>query len=69
MDVFSMIVAIVAITAAGKAISDITKARQKSRDRDSELSERVEQLEERIRTLEQIITDKKSRLRDEIDSL
>ncbi len=69
MDVFSMIVAIVAITAAGKAISDITKARQKSKDRDSELTDRVEQLEERVRTLELIITDKKSRLKDEIDAL
>lgn len=69
MDVFTMIVAIVAITAGGKAIKDMAKLRQGSKDQRSEFAERVDLLEERVRTLEQIITDKRSRLKDEIDSL
>lgn len=69
MDVFTMIVAIVAITAGGKAIKDMAKLRQGSQDQRSEFAERVDLLEERVRTLEQIITDKRSRLKDEIDSL
>ena len=64
-----MVVAIVAITTVAKVISDIAKVRKNVKIRDDELIDRIGVLEDRIKVLEQIVTDKKGRLRDEIDSL
>ena len=64
-----MVVIIVAITTGAKVISDIAKMRKNVKIRDDELIDRIDVLEDRIKVLEQIVTDKKGRLRDEIDSL
>jgi len=74
MDVFTMVVVIVVITMTAGVINHYIKARTKMTD-PGELEdihkrlERMEKLEERVRTLEKIVTDKKTKLADEIDRL
>jgi len=74
MDVYTMVVVIVVITMTAGVINHYIKARTKMTD-PGELDDlhqrldRLEKLEGRVRTLEKIVTDKKTKLADEIDSL
>ncbi|GAB4573640.1 MAG: hypothetical protein Tsb008_08690 [Rhodothalassiaceae bacterium] len=75
--VFEMIVLVVLIATIGEVMSGRSKTRDKMADLEKRLKElgvadqlkRVDHLEERVRTLERIVTDRKRRLSDEIDSL
>ena len=75
MQVFEMVVIIVAIVFIYKAISDLSKHKSMHKADISELDERlkklekIENLEERVQVLEKIVTDKNYDLKDKIDSL
>jgi len=71
MEVFPFIVAIVAITTVGGLLRQLIQSRtpkhQAASEQDNDL--RFKEMEERIQTLERIVTDQRSSLRSEIDSL
>lgn len=73
MQVFEMVVLIVAISVFGKVIMQYMKQRDRQRP-DAELENdrlrnEVGNLKERIATLERLATDKRQLLADEIDAL
>ena len=72
MQVFEMVVIIVAIYFIYKVISDLSKHKSVHKSDVSEIDERLKKLEameERVRVLEKIVTDKNYDLQDKIDSL
>lgn len=77
MGVFEMVVLVVLICTIGEVFNNRHKTRNKIKNLEAQLDElgvsrqlkRVDELEERMRTLERIVTDKKHRLKDEIDAL
>ena len=72
MQVFEMVVIIVAIYFIYKVITDLSKHKSVHRADISEMDDRlkkIESLEERIQVLEKIVTDKNFDLKDKIDSL
>ncbi len=73
MNVATMLVLIVLISFAGTLlILQQVKGLRRSKYSDKEnqqLRDQVKDLEERVRTLERIVTDKKSHLKESIDTL
>ncbi|MFC3051787.1 hypothetical protein [Kordiimonas pumila] len=73
MDVFTMVVVVVAIGSLLIVIQHWLKLKEKaldaSKQEDGVLAGRVDVLEKRIRVLERIATDKSSHLQEEIDAL
>ena len=72
MQVFEMVVIIVAIYFIYKVISDLSKHKSVHKADITDLDERlkkIENIEERIQVLEKIVTDKNYDLKDKIDSL
>ena len=71
MEFWGFIVAIVFITTAGNIASQALKNRAKAEKNQSneEYEQRLAVMEERLQTLERIVTDKKTDLRDKIESL
>jgi len=72
MQVFEMVVIIVAIYFIYKVITDLSQHKSAHKTDISELDERlakIEGLESRIQVLEKIVTDKNYDLKDKIDSL
>ncbi|GAB4130338.1 MAG: hypothetical protein Kow00104_15980 [Rhodothalassiaceae bacterium] len=75
--VFEMVVLFALIVTVGEVLKDKNKTRDKMETLEKRLKElgvadqlkRIDVLEERVRTLERIVTDRKRRLSDEIDSL
>jgi hypothetical protein len=67
---FWFVLGIIAIVTAGRIASESLKTKRKLAEGHSEKQEaRINDLEERIKTLERIITDKRTSLSNEIDSL
>lgn len=72
MQIFEMVVIIVAIYYIYKIITDLSKHKSEHKAAITELDARlnkIEDLEERIQVLEKIVTDKNYDLKDKIDSL
>lgn len=72
MNVFTFVVAIVAIVMVADTIQKIYKMRHEKKAGDAETSEsqaQLDALEERIKVLERIVTENKYDLRSEIDRL
>ncbi|MBT8449345.1 MAG: hypothetical protein KJO69_06625 [Gammaproteobacteria bacterium] len=72
MQVFEMVVIIVAIYFIYKVITDLSQHKSAHKSDISDLDERltkIEGLEKRIQVLEKIVTDKNYDLKDKIDSL
>lgn len=70
MDVFTFVLAIVALSIIGGLVKEIIRARQKgSKQQYSDQQDRIETLEERVATLERILTDERENLKREIDGL
>ena len=72
MQVFEMVVIVVALYYIYKVITDLAKHKSEHNAAISGLDERlnkVEDLEQRIQVLEKIVTDKNYDLKDKIDSL
>lgn len=79
MDVFTMVVSIVAMSLAAGAYADTLKTRRKTAERldelDAGLGERrslpaeIEELRRRVAALKAIVTDPRARLRQDIDAL
>lgn len=75
--VFEMVVLLALIVTVGEVLKNKNKTRDKMETLEKRLKElgvadqlkRIDVLEERVRTLERIVTDRKRRLSDEIDSL
>ncbi|MHA1544452.1 MAG: hypothetical protein ACTSU8_04905 [Alphaproteobacteria bacterium] len=74
MDIYTMVVAIVAIAMAAGVINHYLKTRHKKAD-PAEMKDihhrldRLEKIEKRVTVLEKIVTNKKVNLADEINSL
>lgn len=67
---FWFVLGIIAIVTAGRIASESLKTKRKLAESNSaEQDARINDLEERIKTLERIVTDKRSKLADEIDAL
>lgn len=70
MDVFTFVLAIVALSIIGGLIKEVIRARQKgSKHQYTDQQARIETLEERVATLERILTDERENLKREIDGL
>lgn len=74
METYEFIIALVSIAIAGGIIRQAIVARQAKHNAslDQEILarlEKVEKLEKRVKVLEKIVTDKKTKLADEIDNL
>ncbi len=72
MDVFLFILGIIAISTAGKVYSENAKTRRilaKTTAENPELAKKIVHLEERVQILERIVTDQRSQLADQINSL
>ncbi|MCJ9429671.1 hypothetical protein [Kordiimonas marina] len=74
MVLWDMIVLVVLIGVIGGTINNWIKMREKqsraaAAGHDEATNSRIQKLEERVRVLERIVTDKGSRLKDEIDAL
>lgn len=72
MNVFGMVVAIVALSMGTSIILKYLKLREKqitANENGSEADDRYKALEERVRVLEKIATDKSHKLSEEIDAL
>ena len=74
MDIFTMVVVIVVVTMTAGVINHWLKSRH-TKVNPAEMDEinhrlgRLEKLEKRVTVLEKIVTDKKTKLADEIDNL
>jgi hypothetical protein len=74
MDIFTMVVVIVIVTMVAGVINHWIKSKHKKAD-PAEMKDihhrldRMEKLEKRVTVLEKIVTDKKTKLADEIDNL
>ncbi len=74
MDIYTMVVVIVAVTMVAGVMNHWIKSKHKKAD-PAEMDDihkrlnRLEKLEGRVMVLEKIVTDKKTKLADEIDNL
>ncbi|MHA7879668.1 MAG: hypothetical protein ACX931_07745 [Saccharospirillum sp.] len=70
MDVFTFVLAIVALSIIGGLVKEVIRARQKgNKQQVTDHQVRIETLEARVATLERILTDEKETLKREIDDL
>ena len=72
MNVFHMVIWIVAIVSIASVLEKYLKSRAKEKENDEvsgETMQKVDDLEERIRVLERIVTENKFDLRKQIDDL
>ncbi|XOV82032.1 MAG: hypothetical protein ACFHXK_14325 [bacterium] len=71
MDVFTMVVFIVAVTTVAGVFNNYLKSKNKARNQqaDSALSEEVDMLRQRVEVLESIVTDQKYQLHRELTEL
>jgi energy-converting hydrogenase Eha subunit H len=72
IEIFEMIVIIVAVYYIYKTVTDLSRHKANHKAEMDEIGQRVgkiEELEERIKVLEKIVTDKNYDLKDQIDSL
>ncbi|TCS43800.1 hypothetical protein [Reinekea marinisedimentorum] len=67
---FWFVLGILSIVTVGRLASESMKTKRKLAEGASEEQQaRMNELEERVKTLERIVTDKRTKLADEIDSL
>lgn len=72
MSLWDMIAMVVLVSVIGGFLMQRTKSREKieiARLKSSGSDDRIAELEERVRVLERLATDKRERLKEEIDAL